>query len=263
MSSQKEALAKAMIVASLAVVVPCMRPEAAEFIRGDVDANGALEITDSVRIFTFLFVGGQEIACQDAADANDSGVLDITDGIYLLNFLFRGGGAPPAPFPDCGADESEDSLGCERHGPCKSVSGIEIDLDTSGGFTGWGSTDYQVRDGVLTVHNPFGDPEDCSAPLTQVQMERLLEATAAVDWDEVEPSYRPPENPHCCCDQIITDFRIAFVTPSGETVAVTTNWCDESMFAGRLPHSLLALLDVLEEIGTEVAKSCAQRRAPR
>jgi len=85
----------------------------ADFIRGDSDRNGQIDISDSVKIFGALFLGGSPLPCLDGADANDSGHVDIADGIYILNYLFQGGTAPPAPFPDEGSDPTEDHLGCE------------------------------------------------------------------------------------------------------------------------------------------------------
>jgi len=95
-------------------------PGAAEpFLRGDVDESSRLEITDALRIFQFLFQGGGGISCQDAADVDDNGAIEIADGISLLNYLFRQGSPPPAPFPDCGNDPSDDALGCDRHEGCE------------------------------------------------------------------------------------------------------------------------------------------------
>ena len=92
---------------------------AASFIRGDSDANGALEVTDPVRVFGFLFLGNPvELGCHDAADADDSGFLDISDGIYALNFLFTGGPQPAPPYPDCGEDPTGDDLDCALFSLC-------------------------------------------------------------------------------------------------------------------------------------------------
>jgi hypothetical protein len=87
---------------------------AVEFIRGDVDRSGQVDISDSVRVFGALFLGGPQLSCLDAADANDSGRVNIADGIYILNYLFRGGSEPPAPFPGEGADPTGDQIGCEN-----------------------------------------------------------------------------------------------------------------------------------------------------
>ena len=62
-------------------------------IRGDLDRNGNLSLTDAVIILSFLFLGGDDPFCAPVADINSSGQLNITDVIYLLDYLFLGGPA--------------------------------------------------------------------------------------------------------------------------------------------------------------------------
>jgi hypothetical protein len=83
-----------------------------EFVRGDLDADGAINITDPVVLLGFMFLGQKAPACLDAADGDDSGKLEITDAVFILNFLFRGGPAMPPPYPARGADPTDDALGC-------------------------------------------------------------------------------------------------------------------------------------------------------
>ncbi|MBI4602068.1 MAG: PKD domain-containing protein [Planctomycetes bacterium] len=78
------------------------------FIRGDVDMNGSLNLTDAVRILAYLFTGGEPPRCLDAADVNDKGRIDISSAVALLNFLFLGGPAPVVPFPNPGLDGTDD-----------------------------------------------------------------------------------------------------------------------------------------------------------
>jgi hypothetical protein len=82
------------------------------FVRGDSNLDGTLEIADAIRILSFLFVGGAEPRCGDADDADDDGARSMTDAIVILGFLFVGSRPPPAPWPDCGADPTEDALDC-------------------------------------------------------------------------------------------------------------------------------------------------------
>ena len=124
----------ASLVCVLALLGVILRPaRAAEpFLRGDVDESSRLEITDALRIFQFLFQGGGGISCQDAADVDDNGAIEIADGISLLNYLFRQGSPPPAPFPDCGNDPSDDALGCDRHEGCEfrlDIPGLNVSGD--------------------------------------------------------------------------------------------------------------------------------------
>jgi len=111
------ALARFSIVTS-ALVAVSTPVSAVEFLRGDADAGGTHGLSDAVRIFGVLFLGGEPTGCDDASDANDSGVVDIADGVWVLNFLFLGGPEPPVPFATCGEDPSADGLGCERFEPC-------------------------------------------------------------------------------------------------------------------------------------------------
>jgi hypothetical protein len=79
--------------------------------RGDPDLDGRASLTDVVVVVDRLFRGGQALACEDAADANDDGRLDLTDPVFLLVHLFQGGAAPPSPGPKaCGGDPTADGL---------------------------------------------------------------------------------------------------------------------------------------------------------
>lgn len=83
------------------------------FIRGDVNVDAQVDITDAVGILTFLFLG-HETLCEAAADTDDSGAIDITDSIYLLRFLFLAGKPVPHPYPVCGTAVVETSVPCRR-----------------------------------------------------------------------------------------------------------------------------------------------------
>jgi hypothetical protein len=92
------------------------------FVRGDVDLNGRIELTDPVRTLNFLFLGTGVVLCMDAADADDNGRLELTDAVRELNYLFLGTGVIPEPTPssanyvasDCGVDPTAEmpDLGC-------------------------------------------------------------------------------------------------------------------------------------------------------
>ena len=88
-------------------------PPAPQFIRGDSNLDGIVNISDGVKIVRHLFAG-VPVSCQDALDVNDDGRLNVTDAIRVLEFLYRGGRAPSAPYPARGRDASDtDELGCE------------------------------------------------------------------------------------------------------------------------------------------------------
>ena len=87
------------------------------FIRGDVNGNGAVDLTDVISLLSHLFTGGGPPPCPDAADADDSAALDITDAIFVLFYLFGGGTPMPPPFPVPGVDPTPDGLGCTEPPP--------------------------------------------------------------------------------------------------------------------------------------------------
>ena len=82
------------------------------FLRGDVDDNGFVNLTDAVALLLYLFQQGNEPRCLDSTDIDDNGFMNLTDGVSLLNHLFRAGPAPQPPgFLECGVDPTEDNLG--------------------------------------------------------------------------------------------------------------------------------------------------------
>lgn len=99
----------------------CAEPVGPRLVRGDANSDGAINLTDGVIPLLYLFSGGGEPACMDAADTNDTGAIEITDAIIVFSWLFSGGNAPAPPSPtspgylstDCSEDATEDGLGCE------------------------------------------------------------------------------------------------------------------------------------------------------
>ena len=89
------------------------------FRRGDTDDNGEVTINDGIRLLGFLFLGGVDVACPDAADADDVDGLALTDAVYSFNWLFNGGPEPVAPGPfECGIDATPDGLGACSAASC-------------------------------------------------------------------------------------------------------------------------------------------------
>ena len=95
-------------------------PAVPQFVRGDMDDNGFLNLTDAVFILNFLFLGGATPSCFEACDVDNNGILQLTDGIFMLNFLFLGGEAVPAPRDRCGPDPASppDNFDCESFNGC-------------------------------------------------------------------------------------------------------------------------------------------------
>lgn len=84
----------------------------ASFIRGDVNDDGSLDISDPVCLLGYLFLGSAVPYCSDAGDANDNGELDLSDAVFMLGSLFQVSQPIPAPNPDRGFDRTADGLFC-------------------------------------------------------------------------------------------------------------------------------------------------------
>lgn len=84
------------------------------FIRGDANNDLVVDNSDPIAILDYVFLGTFTPPCLAAADANDDGTVDGTDASVLLDYIWNNGPQPPAPFPSCGVDPSDD-LTCDDH----------------------------------------------------------------------------------------------------------------------------------------------------
>jgi len=102
-------------VAVVEIATPC--PPGDQFVRGDTNDDGTVNIADVVFTLNSLFVpGSPQASCPDAADFNDDGTSNIADAIFLLNNLFVPGSPalpPPNVLTGCGMDPTDtDPLDC-------------------------------------------------------------------------------------------------------------------------------------------------------
>jgi len=107
-------------MASITLVPPTgrLRP----FVRGDANNDARVDIADGVWVLSWIYRGGLEPPCQDAADANDDGTVDQADAILIIYYRLRGGEPPLPPFPSCGTDPSDsDSDNPEDGLTCKAI----------------------------------------------------------------------------------------------------------------------------------------------
>jgi hypothetical protein len=65
-----------------------------DYVCGDADASGAVDIDDVVYLIAYIFSGGPEPVSYESGDADCSGDVDIDDVVYLINYIFSGGNAP-------------------------------------------------------------------------------------------------------------------------------------------------------------------------
>ncbi len=74
------------------------------FVRGEVNGDGEIDLSDPVTIVRYLFNGDATLDSMVAGDVNDDSRIDVADTVYLLAWLFRGGPEPPYPFHERGQD---------------------------------------------------------------------------------------------------------------------------------------------------------------
>jgi hypothetical protein len=92
---------------------------APEFIRGDPNRDGTMNIADGVYILQNIFAQGPEIMCPDAGDANDDENVNIADAVYILQNIFAQGSPIPAPGTGaCGPDPTPHPTGGPDLPPC-------------------------------------------------------------------------------------------------------------------------------------------------
>ncbi len=82
------------------------------FLRGDVNEDGLVDLSDSVKMLQWIILGMPGPVCEKAGDTDDSGVVESKDIIHLLFYLFRGGDVIAPPFPGIGLDPTPDELFC-------------------------------------------------------------------------------------------------------------------------------------------------------
>ena len=99
----------AALVCALFLFVFSDAAGASRFVRGEINEDGVLDVSDPIELLRRLFLASASaLRCRDAADVDDQGDVNIADAAFLLHLLFQGGLSPPPPFEDCGTDPTPD-----------------------------------------------------------------------------------------------------------------------------------------------------------
>lgn len=101
------------------LICPCdggLGCDCPRFLRGDVDGDGFLRLSDVILTLLRLFASQKpETACEKAMDFDDRDGINMGDVIPLLIHVFVPGSPGPAsPFPDCGEDTTPDDVPCRE-----------------------------------------------------------------------------------------------------------------------------------------------------
>jgi len=65
-------------------------------VRGDVNGDLVIDISDLVYLVDYMFTSGPPPVSQTAGDVDGDGVIDISDLVYLVDYMFNNGPPPPA-----------------------------------------------------------------------------------------------------------------------------------------------------------------------
>jgi len=79
-------------------------------LRGDTNQDGDIDLADPIHMILWLFQGGDEVPCIEAADTNDDASVDIGDVMTSLNYLFLN--SPGALSGTCEATAPTGPLSC-------------------------------------------------------------------------------------------------------------------------------------------------------
>ena len=69
----------------------CFNVRRSDFVRGDANGDGLIDLADIVHLINFLYRSGDPPSPLEAGDANCDGIVDIADVVFLVNYLYRGG----------------------------------------------------------------------------------------------------------------------------------------------------------------------------
>ncbi len=101
-----------------------------------------------------MFLGSpDDLFCKDAADSNDDGAVDLSDAVRTFGFLFLGDDPPPAPGPFTpGIDPTNDSLTCNQY-PAPQGGGSGASVKETIAAIDKSSQDQQTKDNLKNVLN--------------------------------------------------------------------------------------------------------------
>jgi len=69
-----------------------------DYLCGDADGNGMVNIADAVYLITYIFGGGPAPDPLLSGDADCNSMVNIADAVYLIAYIFGGG---PEPCEEC------------------------------------------------------------------------------------------------------------------------------------------------------------------
>ncbi len=108
-----------IVLLSFFLLSPIQADEPRDYVCGDADGEGQVNVSDAVYIINYVFTGGNPPVPNEAGDANEDELVNVSDAVYILNYIFTGGLSPcPTPYGNL-----------VDYVFCKDYSGVTKDFD--------------------------------------------------------------------------------------------------------------------------------------
>ncbi len=128
----------------------------ADFLRGDANQDGRVNIGDAVVQILHIFGSDVALECLDAADSNDDGQVDVSDPLRTLTALFFAATLPSPGMTSFGPDPSCDELTCAAAPGPPAVILNEIQ------YNPLGPRGSAADEEFIELHNRSSEPQDVS-----------------------------------------------------------------------------------------------------
>jgi len=171
-----------------------------DYLCGDADANGLVNLSDVLYIANYFLKGGAEPVPMEAADVNCDQQINIGDVIFLANSILKGG------YPPCWAEHSVDFDSCKTFQRMGATDTIPPDQDC---------IEYEYDgENVLCIKHINAGFNCCPAE---------LKAFVDIKGDTItieEKEYFDDTGPCFCLCLFDLDFNITGLNPGVYTVKV-------------------------------------------
>lgn len=128
---------------------------------------------------------------------------------------------------------------------------LALTFGQSGGFAGWTTTAELLVDGAFTTSSSGPAAGGCTQPAQEAWLVTLDQLAQSVDWPAVVATYKPKDNPLCCCDQFVYSLSVTY-----DGASYATDWCDQSASDGGMPKPLLDFVVGLQGVIQSAIEAC-------
>ncbi len=193
----KKVIQQIILFATLLVIL--VSPVQSQFLCGDVNETGDINVSDLVYMVNFVFKGGAEPLPYLSGDCDLSGDVNVTDLVFMVSYIFRGGPEP------CSQPSGElvDYVGC-----FKSLNATDT-IESN-----WDCLEYEYDGGSTLTLNHINAGFNCCAIVgAEIIIEdSLIMIVESETFDSLGPCF-------CLC-LFDLEFEIINLPPGTYTIVV-------------------------------------------